>query len=163
MENFRGVRRIETTKKPTIWFLSKPHAHAAPGVEEMNGKRSKITMTVLILVLIFQACYIVLVTMVPDPGSRMYLLRNLTPAPYMKMEPASFELLAMLASQRYGAESALVKYMRERFGDNPELAEYLEWLEGHLEEGKRGTMDDLAELKSFLDQGGKLDGDQHHG
>ena len=104
----------------------------------------------------FQAGYIVLITMFPDTTSREFFLKNFAQVPYMKMKPISFSLMAMLVSQRHGFKNSLVKYMREHASEKADLMEFLDRLENNIAEGELGAMNELSGIKALLDQGGKL-------
>ncbi len=125
-------------------------------VVAMNSKQIRIISYLLLFVVIIQAGYILFVKMFPDPNSRKYFLKNLSQASHMEIRPTSFELIKMFVSQRHTSQGVLVKSLRERFSGNPDLVEYVEWLEGNLTKGERVAMDQLLELKGFLDQGGEL-------
>lgn len=155
-----GCRRSTTKLPPHL--TTKPKGAAPISIifimeaEKMNAKKKNVALVLLVFAVVIEMCCIVLMTMFPDPGARKYLLKNPGQAPYMKMNPASFSLMTLMVSQRDGSTSSLVKYLRERFSENADLMEYLDWLEGNLEKGKCETMEELSQLKSHLDQGGKL-------
>ncbi len=130
-----------------VWLVSKS--------EEMNIKQ-KIANALSLLVIVIQSCYICLVTVFPDPVSRWYYLSNPGQIPHIELEPTSFDLMATLSSQRYTSLQSLANYMENRFADNADLMGYLDWLAENLAQGERNAMNQLSELRSFLDQGGKL-------
>ena len=122
----------------------------------MNTKQNKFLIYSLLFCVMFQACYIVLITMFPDTTSRKFFLKNFAQVPYMEMNPVSFSLMAMLVSQRHAFKSSLVKYMMEHCSEKAKLMEFLDGLESRVADGELGAMNELSAIKALLDQGGKL-------
>ena len=123
---------------------------------KLNIKQVKTSNILFIFSVIILAFAILLVIRFPDPGMRMFLLKHPARAFFVKMNPTSFDLMALLVSQRDSTAGALVEHLKEHFGDNDGLMEYLSWFEGNLARGERASMEGLSEIKALLNEGGKL-------